>query len=126
MSKNPHITDKKKGIAHFFAAAKYSWAGLRFMIGEVPFRHEVSTAIVLIAILFWQNADPFHILLTFILSLVTIAFEAINSTIELMVDRISPEYSEFAKNAKDIGSFAVFTLLIATGASFAYAIFASF
>lgn len=96
------------------------------MTGEVPFRHEVSATFVLLGILFWQSADPFHILLTFILCLVTIALEGFNSAIELIVDRVSPEYSEFAKNAKDVGSFSVCTLMIATGASFAFAIYATF
>lgn len=126
MSKKPHNLGKKTGVAHFFAAAQYSWAGMRFMTGEVPFRHEVSATLVLLVILFWQSAAPFHILLTFILCLVTIALEGFNSVIELIVDRVSPEYSDFAKNAKDVGSFAVCTLMIATGSSFAFAIYATF
>ncbi|MBL1406648.1 MAG: diacylglycerol kinase [Rhizobiales bacterium] len=125
MSQEPHKLDKKTGVAHFFAAAQYSWAGLRYMTGEVPFRHELSATITLLAILFWQSADPFHILLTFALCLITIAFEAVNSAIELIVDRVSPEYSKFAKNAKDVGSFAVCTLMIATGACFAFALYAT-
>lgn len=126
MSQEPHKFGKKTGIAHFFAAAQYSWAGLRYMTGEVPFRHELSASIALIAILFWQNANPLHILLTFILCMITIAFEAINSAIELIVDRVSPEYSKFAKNAKDVGSFAVCIIMIATGACFAFALYATF
>lgn len=125
MSQQPHKLDKKTGIAHFFAAAQYSWAGFRFMTGEVPFRHELSATIILLAILFWQSADMLHILLTFVLCMITIAIEALNSAIELIVDHASPQYSTFAKNAKDVGSFAVCTLMIATGASFAFAFYAT-
>ncbi len=32
------------------------------------------------------------------------------------VDRVSPEFSSFAKHAKDLGSFAVFCLLVANAA----------
>ena len=47
------------------------------------------------------------------LALVLFAVEALNTAIEVLVDRISPDYAEFAGHAKDLGSFAVFCLLAA-------------
>ena len=41
--------------------------------------------------------------------------EALNTAIERIVDRESPEISEFAKVTKDLGSTAVFFLLTAAG-----------
>lgn len=126
MSKAPHNLIKKTGFAHFIAAGGYSWQGFKFMMGEIPFRHELfATAVLLITLLLFAAA-PLHIVLTFVLCLITIAFEALNSTIELIVDRVSPEYSEFAKNAKDVGSFAVCIMMIATGVVFAFSIYATF
>lgn len=125
MSKAPHNLVKETGFAHFIAAAKYSWQGFKFMTGEVPFRHEIAATIILMITLLLIAAAPLHIVLTFVLCLITIAFEALNSVVELIVDKVSPEYSQFAKNAKDVGSFAVCTMMIATGATFVFAIYAT-
>ena len=46
-----------------------------------------------------------------ILFLLMMAFEAINTAIEEIVDRVSPEISQMGKHAKDLGSFAVFCLI---------------
>jgi diacylglycerol kinase (ATP) len=44
-----------------------------------------------------------------------LAVEALNTALEEVVDHLSPGWSEFAKNAKDMGSFAVMCTLLATG-----------
>ncbi len=44
------------------------------------------------------------------------AFEAINTAIEEIVDRVSPEISEMGRNAKDLGSFACLCLILANAA----------
>ena len=44
-----------------------------------------------------------------------LAVEALNTALEELVDHISPGWSEFAKHAKDLGSFAVMCALVATG-----------
>lgn len=115
--------EKKTGIAHFFAAAQYSWAGFKFMLGEVPFRHELFALAIIMIILFYVGATPLIILITLCLAITTLAIEAINSAIELIVDRTSPEISEYAKNAKDVGSFAVCAMMIATGCAATYGLY---
>jgi diacylglycerol kinase (ATP) len=50
-----------------------------------------------------------------ILGLIVLAVEALNTAIEEVVDHISPGWSEVAKHAKDMGSFAVMCALLATG-----------
>jgi diacylglycerol kinase (ATP) len=37
--------------------------------------------------------------------------EALNTAIEVIVDHLSPEWSEFGKHAKDIGSAAVMMMI---------------
>jgi len=41
--------------------------------------------------------------------------EALNTAIEEIVDLVSPEWSLPAKHAKDLGSFAVFSMLCLNG-----------
>ena len=53
-----------------------------------------------------------------------IAVEALNTAIEVIIDRISPEWSEAARQAKDLGSLAVMCMLIAHGFMLAWVIFA--
>jgi diacylglycerol kinase (ATP) len=43
------------------------------------------------------------------------ALEAVNTAIEVVVDKLSPEHSKFAKTVKDLGSAAVFFILSAGG-----------
>ena len=44
------------------------------------------------------------------------ALEAVNTAIELLVDRVSPEFSAFAQQAKDLGSFSVLAMIVANTA----------
>lgn len=41
--------------------------------------------------------------------------EAINTALEDLADHLSPEWSQMAKNVKDLGSLAVGLMLLATG-----------
>ncbi len=41
------------------------------------------------------------------LVLLLVATEALNTALEVLVDHLSPGWSEFAKDAKDLGSLAV-------------------
>jgi len=55
--------------------------------------------------------------------LLLFSVEAINTAVEELVDRISPEISTVGRNAKDLGSFSVFCLLVANGLFVAYTVF---
>ena len=57
-------------------------------------------------------------LVQIVLMLLLFAVEALNTAIKLIVDRVSPQFSIFAKRARDLGSFSVFCLL-STNAIFA-------
>lgn len=47
--------------------------------------------------------------------LVVLATEALNTALEEVVDLMSPGWSQFARDAKDLGSFAVKCMLAAAG-----------
>jgi diacylglycerol kinase (ATP) len=106
---------KKTGLAHFGAATRYSLGGLKTLLKESAFRQEILCAAVALVIYVAIGASTPLIMLAAILILLTFAVEAINTAIELVIDRTSPEISDYGRNAKDLGSFAVMCLLIANG-----------
>lgn len=112
--------DRITGIRHLFAAAGYSIAGLRRLWRETAFRHEV-LGLPVVSLLFWVAAAPLWAYgVFFILWLLLIAVEALNTAIEVLVDHISPHWSEAARDAKDLGSLAVMALIWANGVFVVY------
>lgn len=98
---------RKSGIAHFFAAAGYSLAGLRRLARESAFRQEVLLILGLLAVFVVFGATLAEIAGLLALGLVLVATEALNTALEVLVDHLSPGWSAWAKDAKDLGSLAV-------------------
>ena len=115
--------NKHTGIRHLFAAASYSLGGAKRLIGEAAFRHELIAFAVAMAAFVIAGATLFQYVAMAILFLLMMAFEAINTAIEEIVDRVSPEISEMGRNAKDLGSFACLCLILANAAYAFYVIF---
>jgi diacylglycerol kinase (ATP) len=115
--------EKKQGLAHLFAASRYSAAGLRRALGESAFRHEVIFFIASLALFFWIGATVAEFLGLSIIFLLMFGVEALNTAIEELVDRVSPEVSRTGKHAKDLGSFAVFCTLVAATLYIGYVVF---
>lgn len=59
--------------------------------------------------------SPAEIGMFVLLAMAVLAAEAFNTALETIIDEISPHRSEFARRAKDLGSAAVFFLLVAAG-----------
>ncbi|MQW68644.1 hypothetical protein GHK50_06065 [Sinorhizobium medicae] len=57
-----------------------------------------------------------------VLFLLLLAMEAVNTAIEEIIDRISPDVSDTGKHAKDLGSLAVFCLISANSILLLYAL----
>lgn len=98
---------RKTGVSHFLAAAGYSAAGLRRLAQESAFRQEVLLIAGLLVLLLVLGASLPEVLGLLALGLVLIAVEALNTAIEVLVDHLSPGWTAFAKDAKDLGSLAV-------------------
>ena len=98
---------RKSGVAHFFAAAGYSLGGLRRLSRESAFRQEVALVAGLLVLLAVFGASLAEVLGLLALGLLLVAVEALNTAIEVLVDHLSPGWSQFAKDAKDLGSLAV-------------------
>ncbi len=100
------------GLKRIWNALGYSLAGLAAAFRhEAAFRQELLLAIVLIPLaLYLPVGAPGKALMIASVMLVLIV-ELLNSAIEAVVDRVSPEHHPLAKRAKDIGSAAVFVSL---------------
>ena len=97
------------GLARIVAASRYSVRGLRIAWKyEHAFRQEL---LMSVPALFVALLLPVSVLeklaLVLVLALVLIV-ELLNSAIEAVVDRISLERHPLSRNAKDLGSAAVF------------------
>ncbi|MGL4236603.1 diacylglycerol kinase [Tabrizicola sp.] len=113
----------KTGLAHLWAAAGYSAAGARRMWREAAFRQELAALVGFCLLFLLVGAQAGEFLGLLVLGLIVMAIEALNTAIEEVVDHVSPGWSEFAKNAKDMGSFAVMCALVATGLYAAWVVF---
>lgn len=114
---------KKHGFAHLLAAGGYSVAGLRRVIQESAFRHEILFFMAAVALFVWIGASLGEILGLVVIFLMMFGVEALNTAIEELVDRVSPEVSPTGKHAKDLGSFAVFCTLAAASLYIGYVVF---
>ena len=114
---------RKTGFAHLLAAATYSAAGLRRLLKESAFRQELGLGLLVLAGLALWGVGTGKILGFAVLLLILTMVEALNTAIEVLVDHLSPEWSEFARDAKDLGSLAVGATLLACGLYLGWALF---
>ncbi|OLP56703.1 diacylglycerol kinase [Rhizobium rhizosphaerae] len=127
----PNLAPKKRrrrkltGLRHLLAATSYSIGGARRLFGEAAFRHELIGFCVAMVGFVISGATLFQYVAMGILFLMMIAFEALNTAIEEIVDRVSPEISDMGRNAKDLGSLACLCLVLANSGYAFYVIFIS-
>lgn len=101
------------------AAAGHSLAGLRRLMRETAFRHEVLAAAVALPALALAGAPFWALAVQLVLALILVAAEALNTALEEIVDHLTRDWAAFARDAKDLGSLAVMCLLAANGVWFA-------
>jgi len=108
-----HEFKGKKGLTRLWNALGYSWAGiLAAWHNEAAFREEIILACIAIPLaIFWGETGVDRALLIGSIILILIV-EILNSAIEAVVDKASPEKHDLAKRAKDMGSAAVLFSLI--------------
>ncbi|MDF2141605.1 diacylglycerol kinase [Paenirhodobacter sp. CAU 1674] len=120
---DPHtLPPRQTGVGHVFAAGGYSLGGLTRLWQEAAFRHEVLAFALLLPVYIAAGARPFEIFLFIGLFLILAAVEALNTAVEDIVNRVSPEWSEMGRDAKNLGSLAVMFLLLAHGLLLAWVI----
>ena len=107
----------KTGLQRMINATRYSLDGLSAAARhESAFRQELLLAAVLVPLGLWLGADGVERALLAGSVLMVLVVELLNSAVEAVVDRASPEHHELAKRAKDYGSAAVMMSLVAVGA----------
>lgn len=105
-----------KAFAHVVHAAGYSFAGLKHLLRrELAARIEVFLGVVALLWFLVAGRSLAEILGLVLLFCILMSVEALNTAIERTVDHLSPDWSEYGKNAKDLGSTAVFFMLWACG-----------
>jgi len=102
----------KTGLRRVINATGYSLAGLRTAFRqEAAFRSLVALNVVLLPIAFWLNVSRGERALLVAVCLLSLVVELFNAAIEAVVDRISLDWHELSKNAKDLGSAAQFVAM---------------
>jgi diacylglycerol kinase (ATP) len=98
----------KTGLARVWNALFYSFDGLKAAYRhEDAFRQELLLAAFLLSLGVWLGASGVEKALLSGVVLLVLIVELLNSGIEAIVDKASPETHELAKQAKDMGSAAV-------------------
>ena len=102
-----------RGPGRILKAAIWSMQGLRAAwLHESSFRLEVYLLIVLAPLALWLGDTAVERVLLIGSCLLVLAAELLNSAIEAVIVRYGPEHHELAGRAKDMGSAAVFVLMM--------------
>jgi diacylglycerol kinase (ATP) len=93
----------------------FQWSMKGFRAGwqhEASFRLEAALAVVLVPLGLWLGHGALEKLALILPPMLVLSAELLNSALEAVVDKVSPEFHELAGRAKDMGSAAVFVLLV--------------
>jgi diacylglycerol kinase (ATP) len=112
------------GLTRVINAFFFSLAGLRAAFrDEAAFRQEVLLAALLIPLALLMPVGGTGKALMIASVLLVLIVELLNSAVEALSDRISPEKNALIEKAKDIGSAAVFIALINVPVTWLLALF---
>lgn len=102
-----------RGPARILKAAVWSAQGLSAAwLHESSFRLEVYLFVVLAPLGAWLGETPVERVLLIGSMLLVLSMELLNSAVEAVIERYGPEFHELAGRAKDMGSAAVFVLML--------------
>ncbi len=99
--------------------SRHSFAGFLYMFkAELAAKIEAILFLLVLVAYFVLGVSAVNYLISTVLFLLLLTAEALNTAIEVIIDRISPEISPTGKHAKDLGAFAVVCTLAANGIFF--------
>ena len=102
-----------RGPGRVLKAARWSMQGLAAAWRhESSFRLEVCLFLVLAPLGAWLGQTPVERVLLIGSMLLVLGVELLNSAIEALIERYGAEFHELAGRAKDMGSAAVFVLML--------------
>ena len=106
---------QKKVLIRIFNAYKYSMKGFKSGIeNEAAIRQELCHALIMTVLSFFFYTSSVTLILLIVMPWLVVTVELLNSAVEAVVDRIGPEFHVLSGRAKDLGSAAVFVMLILT------------
>jgi len=107
------INHNGSGLGRLQKAFICSLAGFKFVFQhEAAFRQELLLTIILTPLAFVVGESPTEVLCLLGSLILMLIVEIINTAVEVVVDRISPDIHPLSKHAKDLGSAAVFMALV--------------
>ena len=93
-----------RGPRQVWAAFKWSMKGLRAGWDfEASFRLEVVLAVILVPAGLWLGQGGLEKMALITPIILVLSAELLNSAVEAVVDKVSPEFHELAGRAKDMG-----------------------
>ena len=102
-----------RGPGRILKATIWSWQGLRAAwLHESSFRLEVWLLVVAVPLALWLGDSGLERAVMIGSCLLVLSAELLNSAIEAVIERYGPEHHELAGRAKDMGSAAVFVLMM--------------
>lgn len=102
-----------RGPGRIFKAAQWSLQGLRSAwLHESSFRLEVWLLVIAVPLALWLGHTPIERAVLAGVLLPVLAVELLNSAVEALIERYGPEFHELAGRAKDMGSAAVFLMMM--------------
>ncbi len=105
----PKPPAKKTGLKRIIAATKYSFDGLKLAAEtESAFKQELLASVVLIPLAIWLGETAVEQSLLIATVVLVMIVELLNTAVEAVVDRVSSDFHELSRQAKDLGSAAVF------------------
>ena len=102
-----------RGPGRILKATLWSCQGLRAAwLHESSFRLEVWLLVVAVPLALWLGDSGLERAVMIGSCLLVLSAELLNSAIEAVIERYGPEHHELAGRAKDMGSAAVFVLMM--------------
>ena len=112
------------GLERIYKAFTYSLSGFRLAFrDEAAFRQELALVLVLTVVCLILSLPDWLKIMILMSHVIILIVELLNTAIESIVDKASPEFHPDAKKAKDAGSCAVLLSLILTGILWFYAVY---
>ena len=109
----PQAITKRRGLTRLLYTLVNSGRALHWLLRhEEAFQLEAVLALIFLPSVYFIASSPLQASLMVAVTLLVLLVEALNTAIEVVVDRISTEHHSLSGLAKDLGSLAVTLALL--------------
>lgn len=109
----PQAITKRRGLTRLLYTLVNSGRALRWLLRlEEAFQLESVLALIFLPSVYFIASSPLQASIMVAVTLLVLLVEALNTAIEVVVDRISTEHHSLSGLAKDLGSLAVTLALL--------------